>query len=271
MKFLKKLEQQINTTDSLVCVGIDPVIENIPERFKKLDDPFFEFGKWIIDETHEYVNSYKPNSAFYEARGDKGILSLKKTCDYLKKNYPYIPIIIDAKRGDIGHTNAKYAKFVFEYLRADAVTLQPYLGSEALSEFFKYKDKGLIILCRTSNPGAGEFQDLVIDDMPLWQKVATQVINEWKNKTEADLLLVIGATYPEELKQARKIAPNASFLIPGIGKQGGNLEKTIAYGLNSENRGIIINSSRGIIYADNPKAAVKELVEEISLKLKIMN
>ena len=264
MKFLKKLEKQFEHTGSLVCVGIDPMIDSIPKRFLKRADPFFEFGKWIIDETHTQVIAYKPNSAFYEAHGDRGILSLKKTCDYLEKKYPNIPIILDAKRGDIGHTNAQYAKFIFEYMKADAVTLQPYLGSEALSEFLKYKEKGLIILCKTSNPGAGEFQDLLVNGIPLWQKIAARVVNFWNKKTKADLLLVIGATYPEELKKVRKMAPKTTFLIPGIGKQGGDLEKTLKYGLDSNGRGIIINSSRGIIYSNDPKEALKKLCVSIS-------
>ena len=263
MIFTDKLNKQIDTANSLVCVGIDPVMEQLPERFKTMLDPFFEFGKWIIDETHKHVCSYKPNSAFYEAQGSKGVESLKKTCEYLNTNHPKIPIIIDAKRGDIGHTSLAYAKYVFDYLSADAVTLQPYLGSEALNEFFKYKEKGLIILCRTSNPGAGEFQDLETNGVPLWQTVAKEVSTTWKNKTDADLLLVIGATYPEELKQARKIAPGTTFLIPGIGKQGGDIQKTMDYGPNSNGRGVIINSSRGIIYSNNPRQAVKKLIQQI--------
>lgn len=268
MNFIQKLEKRMDKTKSLVCVGLDPVLEKLPERFKETADPFFEFGKWIIDQTHQDVIAYKPNSAFYETNGSDGIRSLKKVCDYLKENYSDIPLIIDAKRGDIGHTNAAYAKFVFDYLQADAVTLHPYLGSEALSEFFKYEDKGLIILARTSNPGAGEFQDLLVsndndEQVPLWQRVALEVTTSWQEKTKADLLLVIGATYPDELKKTREMIPQATFLIPGIGKQGGDLEKTLKYGLNKDNKGVIINSSRGIIYAHSPKEAVRELLEKI--------
>lgn len=264
MNFVKKLEKRMNDINSFICVGIDPVSEKIPKKFNDSNDPFFEFGKWIIDETHQYTASYKPNSAFYEAEGEAGIRSLKKTCDYLKETYSDIPIIIDAKRGDIGHTNFGYTKFIFDYLQADAITLQPYLGNESLSEFFEYDDKGLIILCRTSNPGAGEFQDLLVDGTPLWQKIALEVTNTWQKKTKSDLLLVVGATYPEELKKIRELVPTATFLVPGIGKQGGDLEKTLRFGLNAERKGIIISSSRGIIYADSPKQAVRDLLEDIN-------
>lgn len=259
MSFIKKLEKRMDKVNSLLCVGLDPVIEKIPDKFKNDQDPIFSFNKWIINQTHEYVCSYKPNSAFYESSGAIGIESLKKTCDYLYKNHSDIPIILDAKRGDIGHTNKEYAKYIFEYLKADAVTLQPYLGSEALSEFFKYKDKGLIILCRTSNPGAGEFQDLMVNSIPLWQKVAQEVSKNWQKQTKTDLLLVIGATYLEELKKIRELAPNTTFLVPGVGSQGGSLEKTLRFGCKKDGKGVVINSSREIIYAQNPNKAIKEM------------
>jgi len=259
MNFIKKIENRMDKVNSLLCIGLDPVIEKIPKRFRDKQDSIFSFNRWIIDQTHEYVCSYKPNSAYYESNGASGIKALKKTCDYIKKNYPDIPIILDAKRGDIDHSNNEYAKFAFKYLNADAITLQPYLGNEALSEFFKYIDKGLIILCRTSNPGAGEFQDLIIDQYPLWQIIAREVSSNWEKQSKADLLLVVGATYPDELKIVRKIAPNTTFLVPGVGSQGGSLEKTLKYGCNKNGKGVIINSSRGIIYAQNPNSAIKAL------------
>jgi orotidine-5'-phosphate decarboxylase len=261
MTFIKKLETRMDKVNSLLCVGLDPDLEKIPSQFLTNKDPIFEFNKWIISQTHEYVCAYKPNSAFYESYGSKGIESLKKTCDYIYENHPDIPVIIDAKRGDIGHTNAKYAQYVFEYLGADAVTLQPYLGSEALEEFFKYKNKGLIILCRTSNQGAGEFQDLLVDDdsKPLWQKIAKEISSTWVKKSKADLLLVIGATYPLELKKVRELCPDMTFLVPGVGSQGGSLEKTLLFGCNKNKKGIIINSSRGIIYSHNPRQSMIEL------------
>lgn len=263
MKFLQKLEKAMEATNSLICVGLDPVLEKIPQRFQKSSDPYFAFNKWIIDETHEYVCAYKPNSAFYESLGAKGIESLQKTCAYIQKKFPDIPVIIDAKRGDIGHTNGAYAKFVFEYLQADAVTLQPYLGSEALSEFFKFKNKGLIILCKTSNPGAGEFQDLMVKNgknrLPLWKHVALEVSTTWKKQSQADLLLVVGATYPKELSEIRKLLPHTTFLVPGVGAQGGSLEEILKNGLNKNRKGIVINSSREIIYSDNPRDSILQL------------
>jgi orotidine-5'-phosphate decarboxylase len=264
MKFIEKLENRMDKAQSLLCVGLDPDLTKIPERFLNTRNPLYAFSKWIVDETHEYVCAFKPNSAFFESSGAKGINSLKQLCDYIKKKYPGIPIIIDAKRGDIGHTNAHYAKYVFEYLGADGVTLQPYLGSEALSEFFAYENKGLIILCRTSNPGAGEFQDLLVKSdnkktVPMWEKIAMAVTQNWQKKSRSELLLVIGATYPDELKKIRKIAPQTTFLVPGVGSQGGDLEKTIKFGCNQNGQGIIINSSRGIIFAKNPKLAIKQM------------
>jgi orotidine-5'-phosphate decarboxylase len=261
MTFIKKLETRMDKASSLLCVGLDPDLEKIPSHFLTNKDPIFEFNKWIISQTHEHVCAYKPNSAYYESYGSKGIESLKKTCDYIYENHPDIPVIIDAKRGDIGHTNAKYAEFVFDYLGADAVTLQPYCGSESLKEFFKYKDKGLILLCRTSNKGAGEFQDLLVgtNNQPLWQKIAVEVSGSWTQKSQADLLLVIGATYPQELKKARELCPNTTFLVPGVGVQGGSLENTLLFGCNENKKGVIINSSRGIIYSDDPKQAISDL------------
>lgn len=273
MKFKQLLENQIRNTNSLVCVGLDPDIAQIPDRFRQNSEPLYSFNEWIISQTHQHVCAYKPNSAFYEAYGASGIEQLKKTCDYLKKNHPEIPIILDAKRGDIGHTNSAYAKFIFEYLGADAVTLQPYLGKESLSEFFTYTEKGLIILCKTSNSGAGEFQDRLVsnqpgdkntDAEPVWKIVATHVTQNWQKDTQAELLLVVGATYPEDLKVVRSIAPNTTFLVPGIGSQGGDLEQTLQYGLDTDKRGLIINSSRGIIYSEDPKGAVKKLNQEIN-------
>lgn len=263
MKFKEKYYHRLKQVRAPLCVGLDPDLALVPERFKRQADPLFEFCRYIIDETQEFVAAFKPNSAFFEAEGARGITSLKLVMEYLHDNYPSIPVILDAKRGDIGHTNRKYAQFIFDYLGVDAVTLQPYLGSEALQEFFPYQDKGLIILCRTSNPGAGEFQDLLVDGQPLWQKVALAVTKKWSNQTEAELMLVVGATYPEELKTIRQLAPETLFLIPGIGSQGGDLQQTLANGLDSSGRGVIINSSRGIIFDPNPRQAAQTLREQM--------
>lgn len=246
MNFQQKLDAAIEKNNSLLCIGLDPVAEKLP---KSVSGSFFEFNKQIIDATHDLVSTYKPNSAFYEAHGAAGIEALKMTCDYLRSQYQTNTIILDAKRGDIGSTNDGYIKFAFDYLGVDAITLQPYLGKESLSSFLSYKDKGLIILCRTSNPGAGEYQDLKVDGQTLYMKVAHQVSKEW-NK-DGNCLLVVGATYPEEMKEIRKVVGDMTFLVPGIGAQGGDIEKTVKAGINSQKKGMIISSSRSVIFASS--------------------
>ena len=266
MTFLKKLNYIVKKNNSLVCVGLDSDITKIPSFLMTEKYPQFTFNKKIVDQTHDLVCGYKPNSAFYEARGDQGIKELKMTFDYLVKNYPEIPLILDAKRADIVNTNFGYLKYAFDYLNADAITVQPYLGQEAIQPFLDRKDKGIIVLCKTSNPGAGEFQDLKIKGRPLYEQIARQVINKWN--TNHNCLLVVGATYPVELKRIRKIVGNKMwFLIPGIGKQGGDLEKTIKAGQNSLHNGLIINSSRDIIFASFENDFSQKAREQ-ALKLK---
>lgn len=251
MSFQQKLDKIIDKNNSLLCVGLDP------------REPSFEFNKKIIDETHDLVCAYKPNSAFYEAYGDEGIKVLKKTVDYIKNNYPEILTILDAKRGDIASTNEGYAKATFDWYGFDAVTLNPYLGREALEPFLERSDRGSIILCRTSNPGAGEFQDLVSEDKPLWQTVAEKVANEWNGR--GNCMVVVGATYPKELGEVRRIVGEMTILVPGIGTQGGDLEKALLAGLNSQKRGVIVAVGRSIINAENPREAAQRLRDEINL------
>lgn len=247
MNFKDKVLMAQNKSNSLLCVGLDSDINKIPAHLAREKFPLFTFNKAIIDATHDLVCAYKLNSAFYEARGADGINELKMTCDYLHKKYPDIVVILDAKRADIGNTNEGYVKFAYDYLGADAITLHPYLGKEALKPFLDRIDKGCIILCRTSNPGAGEFQDLKIEKKLLYVKVAENVVKKWNYNNNC--CLVVGATYPEELKVVRKIAPEMTFLVPGIGSQGGDLEKTLEAGLTKNGDGLIINSSRSIIFA----------------------
>jgi len=268
MAIIDKLNSIIAKNNSLACVGLDSEIKKIPSHLQNNPTPQFTFNKAIIDATHDLVCAYKPNSAFYEARGVKGIEELKMTCDYIKTNYPEMIIILDAKRADIGNTNEGYASFCFDYLGVDAVTVHPYFGKEAVAPFLKRADKGAIILCRTSNPGAGEFQDLKIGDRQLYKIVAEKVTKEWN--TNGNCFLVIGATYPEELAEVRKIAGEMTFLVPGIGAQGGDVEKTVKAGLNSQKAGMIINSSRGIIFASSGEDfAQKARKETIKLKEEI--
>jgi len=244
MTFLQKLDKSIKKNNSLLCVG--------------LDNGDFKFNKKIIDQTFDLVCAYKPNSAFYEAKGAKGIEELKKTFNYIQKKYPLIPIILDAKRGDIGNTNEGYVKFAFEYLKADAITLHPYLGKEALQPFIEQKEKGCFILCKTSNPGSGEFQDIG----NLYLTVAKNVSKSWNYNNNCGL--VVGATYSKDLAKVRKIVGNMPILVPGIGAQGGDLEKTLKAGLTKEKSGLIINSSRGIIFTENPRTAALKLRNEIN-------
>jgi len=261
MSVIDKYNKRAKKIDSLLCVGLDADFAKIPKSFLQKKFPQFEFNKWIIKETHEYAVAFKANSAFYEARGDKGIKELKMTMDYLRKNYPDVFLICDCKRADIGNTNQGYVDSFFDWYGFDAITLHPYLGKEALLPFLGRKDKGSIILCRTSNPGAGELQDLKIKGKPLWQIVAERVSKNWdKNR---NCLLVVGATYPKEMKKIRTLVGDMTFLVPGIGAQGGDLKATLKVGLNSIGLGLIINSSRGIIFSDNPKLEAKKLRDAI--------
>ena len=261
MNPIEKYNQRAKEINSLLCVGLDPDFEKIPTRFKQMEFPQFEFSKWIIEETNEYTASYKTNSAFYEERGDKGITELKMTIDYLNKNHPDIFTILDAKRADIGNTNRGYVTSIFDWLDFDAVTLHPYLGSEALAPFLERKDKVSIILCRTSNSGAPEFQDLKSDGKTIWQIVAEKVSKEWNKNNNC--MLVVGATYPKEMKKIREITGDMTFLVPGIGTQGGDLEAVLKNGLNNKGLGLLVSSTGGIIFAENPKAEAQKLCEEI--------
>ena len=261
MSIINKYNKRAKKINSLLCIGLDSDFNKLPERFKKMEFPQFEFNKWIIEETHEYASAYKPNSAFYEARGDKGMRELKMTIEYLQENYPDIFTILDAKRADIGNTNSGYVEAIFDWLGFDAITLHPYLGEEALQPFLDRKDKGCIVLCRTSNSGAGEFQDLTFENKPLWQIVAEKVFYDW-NKND-NCMLVVGATYPEEMKKIRSIVGDMTFLVPGIGAQGGDIKAVLNAGLNRDKLGLIINSSRGIIFSENPKKEAQKLCEEI--------
>ena len=247
MTFKDKLKNISVKNNSLVCVGLDSDINKIPKHIRNTGHPQSTFNKAIIDSTSDLVCAYKPNTAFYESRGSVGVEALKMTCDYIKEKYPDIPIIIDAKRADIGSTNEGYVKFIFDYLNADAVTVHPYLGSEALKPFLERSDKGIIVLCRTSNPGAGEFQDLEFNGKPFYQIVAEKIADKWNYNNNCGV--VVGATYPSELEIVRRIVDKMPILIPGIGAQGGDVEKTVKAGVDSQGLNAIINSSRGIIFA----------------------
>lgn len=264
MTFLEKYNERVDKVNSLLCVGLDADFSQIPARFQKLEHPQFTFNKWVIEQTHQHVSAYKPNSAFYEARGENGWQDLSLTVQYLRENHPEIAIILDAKRADIGNTNQGYVGAFFDQLGVDAVTLHPYLGQQALQPFLDRVDKGLIILCKTSNPNSGEFQDLeTTAGKKLWQIIATQVAEKWNINNNC--LLVVGATYPEEIKEVRKLVGEMTLLVPGIGAQGGEVKATVQAGLNSDQKGLIINSARGIIFAENPSLEAQKLRDEINL------
>ena len=263
MTFINKLTKIVRSNNSLLCIGLDPDLSKIPKHLLKKKYPLFEFNKAIINKTHNFVCAYKPNSAFYEGKGEEGIRQLKMTVDYINKKYPNIPIILDAKRGDIGNTNNGYVEYAYDYLGVDAITLHPYLGKEALEPFLERKDKGAIILCKTSNNGAGEFQDLTVDEKPLYLAVAQNVSEKWN--TNNNCLLVVGATYPEELNNVRRVVGDSMwFLVPGIGAQGGDVEKTIINGQNNKSMGMIISASRSIIFAKDPRIEAQKLKDEIN-------
>lgn len=263
MTATEKLLVRQEKSRSLICVGLDSDVSKMPQTFQEMEFPQFEFNKWIIDQTHSFVSSYKPNLAYYEKYGAKGFEELKKTIEYLETVYPDIFLIADAKRGDIDATSKAYASAIFDYFHFDAVTISPYLGREAAQPFLEYAEKAIIVLSRTSNPGAGEFQDLLVNDRPLWQVVSKNVAESWN--THANCMLVMGATHPDELAQARKIVGDQmTFLVPGLGAQGGDVEATVKAGQNSLGAGLILNSSRGVIFASNPAKAAEELRDQVN-------
>jgi orotidine-5'-phosphate decarboxylase len=232
---------------SFLCIGLDSEIGKIPESLKKMKDPVLEFNKKIIDATHEYAVAYKPNVAFYESSGAEGWLTLEATVKYIRKKHPDIFVIADAKRGDIGNTSKMYAKAFLENMPFDAVTVAPYMGEDSVTPFLTYKDKWVILLALTSNKGADDFQYHDEDGLKLYQRVLT-VSQKWGSLD--NLMYVVGATRAEMLKDIRKIVPDHFLLVPGVGAQGGSLKEVAKYGMTSK-CGLLVNSSRGIIFADN--------------------
>lgn len=254
----EQLVKQIKAKKSFLCVGLDTDINKIPKHLLSEDDPIFSFNKAIIDATADYAVAYKPNTAFYEVYGAKGWISLEKTVDYIKANYPEMFVIADAKRGDIGNTSANYARAFFEGLKADAVTVAPYMGVDSVEPFLGFDDKWVILLALTSNKGSKDFQYLNIEGKKLYKKVLEKS-TEWADSNK--MMYVVGATHPEELGEIRKILPEHFLLVPGVGAQGGDLHAVAKYGLNNE-YGLIVNSSRGIIYASNGEDFAERAAEE---------
>ena len=261
MRFIQKLEAAWKTSNSLVCVGLDPDLSRFPEPFSRTPDAIFAFNKAIIDATHDLVCAYKPQIAYFAAISAEE--QLEKTIDYIKQNYPGIPVILDAKRGDIGSTAEMYAAEAFSRYNADAVTVNPYMGYDSAEPFLKHKDRGIIFLCRTSNNGAADIQDLTVGGVPVYEQVAALIAGKWN--ANGNCLLVVGATWPSQMAKIRRIVGDMPFLVPGVGAQGGDVEQMVKAGQTAAGTGLIISSSRAILYAgggaDFAEAARKETLQ----------
>jgi len=268
--FTERLRRRWREARTLLCVGLDPALERLPEAVRKAaaaagpDGPpddetrteraLLAFNRAIVDATADLVCAFKPNSAFYEQYGPAGLRALIDAIGYIQAKYPDVPVLLDAKRGDIGSTSAAYARAIFDVYGADAVTLHPYLGRDALDPFLARVDRGAFILCRTSNPGAGELQDQMVyaggaEGEPLYMAVARRVAREWNAKGNCGL--VVGATYPEELAAIRAAVGDMPILVPGVGAQGGDLEAIVRVGLDSRRQGLLISASRSVLYASD--------------------
>ncbi|MFB9079669.1 orotidine-5'-phosphate decarboxylase [Flavobacterium procerum] len=254
----QQLHEQILQKKSFLCVGLDPDLTKIPSHLLENEDPIFEFNKAIIDATHDLTVGYKPNTAFFEAYGIKGWMSLQKTIHYINENYPDIFTIADAKRGDIGNTSSMYAKAFFEDLNFDSVTVAPYMGKDSVEPFLAFENKHTIMLALTSNEGAFDFQTLNTNGKELYKQVL-ETSKTWKNSE--NLMYVVGATKAEYFTEIRKIVPDSFLLVPGIGAQGGSLSEVCKYGMNDK-VGLLVNSARAIIYASKGTDFAEKAREE---------
>lgn len=245
MRFIDKLNAAWQRNNSLVCVGLDPDLARFPAPLEKKASSIFAFNKAIIDATHDLVCAYKPQIAYFAAEAAED--QLQQTMDYLRSNYPHIPVILDSKRGDIGSTAAKYAVEAFGRYGADAVTINPYMGYDSAEPFLKYADHGVVLLCRTSNSGAGDLQDLMVDGAPLYEHVARTIAEKWNSN--GNCMLVVGATWPEQMRRIRAIVGDMPLLVPGVGAQGGDVEALVKAGQTAAGTGLMVNSSRAVLYA----------------------
>lgn len=263
----KELYDQIQQKKSFLCIGLDVDLDKIPKYLLELENPIFEFNKAIIDATHHLAVAYKPNIAFYEASGVKGWLALQKTINYLNDKYPAIFTIADAKRGDIGNTSSMYAKAFFEDLAFDSITITPYMGKDSVEPFLAFENKFAILLALTSNEGSFDFQTKKVENQELY-KMVLETSKTWENSH--NLMYVVGATKSEYFIEIRKIVPDSFLLVPGVGAQGGNLKEVCKYGMNST-VGLLVNSSRGIIYAsDGMDFAEKAQFEAFKMQQEMM-
>jgi orotidine-5'-phosphate decarboxylase len=261
--FRERLRAAWASSGSLVCVGLDPDVAKIPERFARTAQPIFEFNREVVDATHDLVCAYKPQIAFYSAAGAERELEL--TIAHIRERAPHAIVLLDAKRGDVGNTAIAYAREAFGRYAADAVTVNAYTGEDGVRPFLTDPERGAFVLCRTSNPGARDFQDLLVDGRPLYRHVAERAARDWNSL--GNLALVVGATYPEEMALLRQTHPEIPFLVPGIGAQGGDLEATLKAGLDASRQGLIVSSSRAIVFAGDAAAirgAARELRDAIN-------
>ena len=265
--FIEQLTRAWERSDSLACVGLDPQIERFPRHIAAEPSPIFQFNRAIIDATADLVCAYKPQFAHYAACGAED--QLERTIEYIHKTHPGVPVILDAKRGDVGNTAERYAIEAFERYGADAVTVNPYLGGDALEPFLRHADKGVAILCRTSNPGARDLQDCVIGARKLYQVVAELAAERWNSR--GNCLLVVGATYPGDLAEVRALVGDMPLLVPGVGAQRGDVAQVVQNGQTTQGSGLIISSSRGILYASSgedfagaARAATQQLRAQIN-------
>jgi len=268
-KIIEMLEAQWRG-NKFVCVGLDPDIQKLPKKFNQLDpeDAIADFCMQIVDATQEFVCAYKPNFAFFEQYGPDGLRALRHVVSHIHATAPDAIVILDAKRGDIGSTSSALACAAFDVWGADAITVNPYLGRDAIQPFLDYKDKGVIVLCRTSNKGATEFQNLRVGDQPLFMRVARAVADEWNGHGNCGL--VVGATAPQELNEVRQAVGNMPILVPGVGAQGGDLQHVLRAGLTADG-GVLINVSRSVLYASNDQdfaQAARKEVERMNVEIK---
>lgn len=259
--FIEKLSAAWTANNSLLCVGLDPDINKFPLYLRHQPDAIFAFCKAIIDATADTACAFKPQIAYFAALRAED--QLEAICNYIRETYPTLPIVLDAKRGDIGATAEQYAREAYERYRVDAVTVNPYMGEDSVAPYLEWKDRGVIVLCRTSNPGGSDLQFLQVDGVPLYQHVARMVADKWN--TNGQCSLVVGATFPDELAQVRSIVGDMPLLVPGIGAQGGDIQATVLAGRSENGCGMMINSSRAILYAkadeDYASAARKVAIE----------
>lgn len=260
MTFIEKLKNRWTQSNSLLCVGLDPDFDRFPLSIKEKKKPYFEFCTAIVDATAEFACAFKPQIAYFASCGAEG--ELKDIIDYIHEKHPDIPVVLDSKRGDIGSTAKHYAKEAFVRYGADAVTLSPYMGFDSVQPYLEYEDRGAILLCRTSNPGGNDIQMLQVDGKPIYQRVAELASGPWN--LNGQLGLVVGATYPNEIAAVRAIVGDLPLLVPGVGAQGGDINACVTAGVTKDMTGMMINSSRAILYASKAED-FKEAAARVAL------